>query len=219
MTNSKGKVYCSMGYSGVANWILPLGFEITKDIQEADLVAFAGGQDIDTGFYGEPRGRHTGRSGERDVIEKRDFLIALETGKKMVGVCRGAQLLCALSGGKLIQHVNSHAGNDHGLSTFDKRLFRVNSVHHQMMFPYTLPREEYKVLGWSNKPLSDVYLNGLNKEMWMPSFFKETEIVKFNKTNALAIQFHPEMMYRTNYYGATNSWLGDLFLNFYNNEL
>ncbi len=88
-TNLIGKVYCSTGGSGVVNWILPLGFEITTDIQEADLVAFAGGQDIDSRLYKEAQGKYTGKAGERDRIEQRDFLIAQERGIKTVGVCRG----------------------------------------------------------------------------------------------------------------------------------
>lgn len=218
MTDS-AKIYCSAGYKSVVNWILPLGFQITDNIHEADVIAFGGGADIDTGFYNEPRGRHTNKPSERDTIEKRDFTFAVQNGKKMVGICRGAQLVCALSGGKLIQHVNNHAGPDHGMATFDRQLLKVNSLHHQMMFPYTLHREAYKILAWSNRFLSDTYLNGHNKENWLPTMFKETEVVNFLNTQSLAIQFHPEMMHRTTEYNAANTWLGDLFLKFYHNEL
>lgn len=213
------KVYCSHGHTGVANWILPLGFELTSDITEADLVAFAGGQDIDTRFYGEGRGKYTGSPGERDRVEYRDFVIAKETGKKMVGICRGGQLLCALSGGSLIQHVTNHTGSEHTISTYDRGTFRVNSIHHQMFNPYTLDKKHFDVLAWTTKPLSNIYLNGSNNEIYKHPSFKETEIVRFKNTDSLAIQFHPEMMHRTQHYQPTNTWLNNLFLKFYNNEL
>ncbi len=219
MSNSlTGKVYCSYGYNA-ANWIVGLGLEITSDIQEADVICFAGGQDIDTRFYGEPVGKYTGKPGERDIVEARDFKITQATGKKIVGVCRGGQLICALSGGSLIQDVNNHAGSDHSISTYDQTNLRVNSIHHQMMFPYTLPREDYQILAWSQRPLSDTYKNGWNKETFVPNHFKETEIVHFKKTKALAIQFHPEMMFRSRNYEITNNWVSDLFIKFYKNEL
>ncbi len=129
-----------------------------------------------------------------------------------------AQLLCALSGGKLIQHVVGHSG-DHMLQTHDNHQLRVNSIHHQMMFPYTLPKNDYKVLGWSRRPLSRTYLDGNNKENWLPNNFRECEIVKFNKTQSFAVQFHPEMMHYSSEYRETNDWLGQLFLNFYNNVI
>ncbi len=220
MSDSKSKVYCSGGRDGVANWILPLGFEKTDDIKEANLIAFAGGEDIDTGFYREPRGHNTNKGGRRDVEEKADFDYGVKNGIKMVGVCRGAQLLCALSGGQLIQHVSNHAGRDHAIATSDRQTLKVNSIHHQMMFPYTLQKEDYKILAWANRPLSTTYLNGYNREKWLPVNFKEAEVAYFTKTGSLAIQFHPEMMYRAeSYYGPTNRWLGEIFNKFINNEL
>lgn len=217
MSSLKGKVYCSFGYNA-ANWIAGLGLEITSNIQEADVVCFAGGQDIDTRFYNEAVGRHTGRPGQRDIREQQDFNIAVETGKKVVGVCRGGQLICALSGGKLIQHVEGHH-SEHSISTYDETQLRVNSIHHQMMYPYDIPRTDYKVLAWSSRPLSSTYLDGHNRENWLPNYFKETEIVHFKKTRGLAIQFHPEMMYGNDRYKASNDWVAQLFTKFYHDEL
>ncbi len=216
--SSLGKVYCSAGYQSVANWIVALGFEITTDISEANLVAFAGGQDIDHRFYGEQKGRFTGAPTKRDEEEYRDFLIARDTGKKMVGICRGGQLLCALSGGGLIQHVENHAGSNHQISTFDKGTYRVNSLHHQMFNPYLLNKRHFDVLAWASKPLSNIYLNGNNKEAWKHPSFKETEVVRFRNTDSFAIQYHPEMMHYSREYDASQTWLGNTFLKFYNNE-
>jgi gamma-glutamyl-gamma-aminobutyrate hydrolase PuuD len=64
------------------------------------------------------------------------YLLCLEQGIPMVGVCRGAQFLHVMNGGKLFQHVDGHFG-DHGM--FDivrkQRVERISSVHHQMVMP------------------------------------------------------------------------------------
>lgn len=221
MTSSaKGKIYCSTGGSGVVNWLMPYGFTVTSDIQEADIVAFAGGADIDHRFYNEPRGRYTNAPQHRDRIEERDFKIAVASGKKMVGVCRGAQLICALSGGQLIQHVENHGGH-HGMTTYDSSELRVNSIHHQMLFPYVLPKDHFKVLGWTTRPLSKVYLDGYNKQKWCPEHFKEIEVATFTKTKGFAVQFHPEMLHGSRDEGSiqTNNWLANQFIKFYNDEI
>lgn len=128
------------------------------------------------------------------------------------------QLLCALSRGKLIQDVNNHFGK-HKIVTFDKKDLDVNSIHHQMMFPYDLDASEYTVLATVNDNRSSHYTNGFNKPVWVPQGFLEPEIIHFKTTDSLAIQFHPEMMFRSETYEETNKWMGELFMKFYKNEL
>jgi len=221
--NYLGKIYCSYGYTSEANWIVPLGFTLTNNIDEANVVVFGGGKDIDPGFYGEKVGPRTNAPSNRDKKEKEDFEHVQELRKEgkeihVVGVCRGGQLICALSGGKLIQDVSNHCGN-HYMSTFDKQKLTVNSIHHQMMLPYNLEKSKYKILGWSTNNLSSVYENGFEKPIWLPSSFKELEVVLFKDTNGLAIQFHPEMMFRRSGDQPTVKWMQTIFLNFFNKEL
>lgn len=221
-TSSK-KVYGSFNHVGEYNWILPLGFESTHKIHDADLVVFGGGKDIDPGFYNEKRGLYTDKPNERDSREKADFEYVQKINKeganvKIVGVCRGAQLICALSGGSLIQDVGNHCGL-HSMTTFDQRELKINSIHHQMLFPYKMEKKHYKILGWSTRNLSSHYTNGWNKPKYLPNGFRELEVVYFTNTNALAIQSHPEMMFRTRMYDETLKWMQDLFTKFFNNEL
>lgn len=163
-----------------------------------DVVLFGGGADIWSGFYKQKPSRHNGTQGksQRDAIEEIAFANASKVGAKFIGICRGAQLLCALSGGTVIQHVNNHGGHDHDMRMFDGRIFDVCSVHHQMMNP---EGSEHELLGWAEPvlrgdqmvPISNVYLGENDKEIQMKF---EPEIVYFTKTNALAIQYHPEFM-------------------------
>lgn len=88
------KIYCSYGYTSEANWIESLGFELTQDIEIADVVVFGGGKDVDPGFYNEKRGPSTDSPSNRDKQEKLDFervQSLRKQGKKIksVGVCRG----------------------------------------------------------------------------------------------------------------------------------
>jgi len=158
------------------------------------LVIFWGGQDIHPSLYQEKHSVYSGATSElvgRDVFERDAYAFCLEHGLPVVGICRGAQLMTALNGGKLIQHVNGHGG-DHPVRTIDGQEFKVTSTHHQMM----LPKGEFELVAWSKEKRSDVYMGAGVKEIeeCHADDFKEPEIVFFPKTRTLAIQGHPEYL-------------------------
>lgn len=156
-----------------------------------------GGEDISPTIYEEKVARQTGAKGylsARDQIEINLAKAAIKLGMPIFGICRGAQLMCALSGGKLVQHVTRHHG-DHALETYDGLQFKTNSVHHQMMYPWYV---EHDLLGWTFGQ-SDVYIGGSGEHMEFPEHAHtsdgeviEPEIVWFPKTNAFCVQGHPE---------------------------
>lgn len=128
------------------------------------------------------------------------FTKAQKAGLLIVGICRGAQLGCALSGGILVQHTTGH-GHSHRITTIDGETFIASSLHHQMMYPFDV---EHKLLAWSTRPQSEEY-RGISEDEWKKWPRKvydelksediiEPEIVWFPKTKCLAIQGHPEMM-------------------------
>ncbi len=134
----------------------------------------------------------------RDQAEAKLFAKAVDAGLVILGVCRGAQLGCALSGGILIQDVSGH-GIDHMVTTIDGRSFRSSSLHHQMMYPWDV---EHELIAWCNYPKSEDYvgLTDIEMEKWPTQQYDtkdlpiEPEIVWFPKTKCLGIQGHPEMM-------------------------
>jgi gamma-glutamyl-gamma-aminobutyrate hydrolase PuuD len=164
------------------------------------LILFTGGEDVSTSFYGESRGKYTDRPNEiRDKNESLLFEGYRFTKIPKLGICRGGQLLCIKNGGKLIQHVEGH-NQDH-VTSFNLDIENINSHslnyptpsdHHQMMYPYNLKKNQYKILGWSRKYMSNIYLNGNNEQYDLPDIFFEPEVIYFPKTNSLSIQYHPE---------------------------
>ncbi len=104
--------------------------------EQADLVVFTGGADVDPQLYGEVPHPSVHCDPERDSEEMDLFLLCKSQGIPMLGVCRGAQFLHVMHGGKLYQDVDEHVG-DHRM--FDIRakewIEKVSSVHHQMVIP------------------------------------------------------------------------------------
>lgn len=166
-------------------------------LTDKDVVFFGGGEDISPGIYGDmciPY-CHSYSKSMRDLCELNHYERAVAAGAGMVGICRGAQFLCASNGGKLIQHVERHGlSGYHPIETEDSTVISVTSTHHQMMYPYDV---EHKMLGWTQKALSSFHLM-YDKDS--PDGMKdveidlEPEVVYFPKSNSLGIQYHPEYM-------------------------
>ncbi len=187
-----------------------------NNMQHADIIIGQGGVDINTDIYKEPRGIFTQLpSYKRDTEDTYGLNFATNEGLIGVGICRNAQLMCALAGGRLIQHVNNHHGS-HMCDTLDGDRLYTNSIHHQMCYPWDLPEDEYIVLAHT-VGISDRYLNGYNEDIIFPEKalingkIIEPEIVWYPKKRWLGIQFHPEMMWYKNIHEeATLSYLNNI---------
>ena len=165
-----------------------------------------GGSDIHPSFYLRDN-VHTfvgNTPSLRDQAEAKLFVKAVEAGLVIFGVCRGAQLGCALSGGILIQNVSGHL-NDHMITTIDDLSFPASSIHHQMMYPWGI---QHKLIAWTHYPKSDIYEGLTDQELEkIPTNLYgknqlpiEPEIVWFPQTKCLGIQGHPEMMNENSYF-------------------
>jgi anthranilate/para-aminobenzoate synthase component II len=113
-------------------------------------------------------------------------------GIPMLGICRGAQFLTVMSGGRLIQDVSGHQSS-HTISTGGMLgTYTITSDHHQMMYPFDLSKEKYILIAYSEYFRSNYYLNGNNNEIELSQDFLEPEIVYYKNNNSLCIQGHPE---------------------------
>lgn len=166
----------------------PDQFTLTEDFDSADVYVFTGGEDIYPGIYGEKQLPVTHTNTKRDTEEITAYH-AIAAGKAKVGICRGAQLLNALNGGKMWQDVNNHQGGRHVIHTKVKGLFKddrftSNSIHHQMM----IPAFKGETLGVAYE--SD-YRFKAGKEI-RGTFFVDTEVVWYPEDRAFCFQAHPE---------------------------
>lgn len=166
-----------------------VGSNLPAHLTENDVLIVWGGGDISPTLYNKPVGRRTGADAElshRDYIEWGMMHRAKELGIPIIGVCRGAQMLCALAGGHLIQHM-SHPGT-HKVLTIDGTEVTTNSLHHQMMYPFNVKHE---MLAWIPEPLSPIHLE-VDDDVPMPC---EPEYVYFPEVKGFSVQWHPEMMH------------------------
>lgn len=166
---------------------------IVRDQNEADVVVFTGGADINPEIYGKQAHPSTYFSDYRDAYEIEAFR-KMRKDQLAVGLCRGAQMLTALNGGILIQNVSSHCGG-HRMRNNSGNILPITSIHNQMMYPWDLPKEDYEVLYWADG-LSRYYEgDGVDEELMRRNV--EPEIVVYHREGlpkCLAIQGHPEMM-------------------------
>jgi putative glutamine amidotransferase len=163
--------------------------ERPKDLVEGDCLVVWGGADISPSLYNKAVGQATGaddRPSFRDAAEWELMKAAKEKKIPIIGICRGAQMLCALAGGFLIQDVTNHT-RQHAVTTKEGNKFIVSSLHHQMLYPFDV---EHEMIAHTSYPLSNHYLD-VDTDVPMPL---EPEFVWFPKELGMAIQWHPEFM-------------------------
>lgn len=159
--------------------------ELTKD---SALVVW-GGADISPSLYERAVGTQTyadALPSRRDQLEWDLMKGAVELNIPIIGICRGAQMLCALAGGFLVQDITNH-GSSHDVITNTDEIFKASSLHHQMMFPFEV---DHELIAWSRGKLSRHYLD-VDEDIKVPC---EPEFVYFPKQQGIAIQWHPEFM-------------------------
>ena len=166
------------------------------NIGKDDVIYFGGGTDVNPSLYGEDRHFQSSFPDYfRDNLEQEIFKRWQGRVKGFLGICRGSQFLTVMNGGKLIQHIGSHHLVNHMIQTDEREHIEVTSTHHQMMFPFNLPKRDYKIIATSVERLSNMYCRG----GWLPRYTAEDvpvepEIVWYPMTRTLCIQGHPEYM-------------------------
>lgn len=184
------KVYVVGGALYYANFLEDA--TLVNSVEEADVVLFTGGEDVDPSLYGCEKDSHTFSNINRDLEEAEEFK-KIRPDQLALGICRGSQFLCVMNGGLLVQHCSGHAlRSTHAISN-DEIMYEITSTHHQMQYPYNLSDKDYTIL-YSSGALSDFYIG----DKIDPAVInEEPEIVLYHKEGfpkCLAVQGHPEMM-------------------------
>ena len=153
--------------------------------KENSAVILWGGTDIPPKLYGEKPNKFVINHYEssRDVFEIQLVKYCLKHQIPLIGICRGAQLICALTGGKLVQHIEEH-GRSHKVTLHDEgdAVLTCNSSHHQMM----VPGPGSRILATAEGTV------GLNQDNHGINIPRVNEVVVWPALKAIGIQAHPE---------------------------
>lgn len=161
------------------------GFAVVNKQEDADIVCFIGGADIDPSLYGQKRNPRAGVYSYADYDRRdKNAWDHRKEGQILVGICRGGQFLNVMSGGSMIQDVDGHNGDHKVFDTVWNTETTVASSHHQMM----VPGEDAEVFAYSEG--ISTYALGEEGDIPVPSV--EPEVLYYEKTNSLCYQGHPE---------------------------
>lgn len=199
------KVYLVMStYQLVQLFLRKPEFIMTERIEDADIVVWPGGADVDPSFYEHPKHKTTNTYSERDKLDVRAWnLVAPKVDVIKIGICRGAQFLNVMNGGTMYQDVNNHTSTHKMWCAFTEKEITVSSTHHQMMLPGadayvigTAEKSTYKV-DYDEKTKKFVERTRLNDEpkSWENYGGPDPEVIWYDDTNTLCYQPHPEYDY------------------------
>lgn len=160
-------------------------------LKKEHVLILHGGGDISPSYYGQKkskRGFGFDEPTDRDTLEWEMINQAVKMGIPIVGICRGAQMLCAFDGGHLIQHIEDHQGADHNIiDTRTLEVVRGNTCHHQMM----VPRDDHHNLILAH---TIEETKGYDENDKAFTIINVPEVVYFHQLKAIGIQGHPEWM-------------------------
>ncbi len=153
-----------------------------------DSFVFCGGGDLDPKYYCEENIASKNICSIRDEFERMLFEAVYKTGKPILGICRGMQVINVFLGGSLHQHIDGHVQNEprhartHNVSLIKgsplseilgEESIDVNSFHHQVV-----------------KVLADgLAVDAMDKDGYIEAFHVEGH--RF----LLCVQWHPEAYY------------------------
>ena len=183
------KVYVVGPAVHYANFLF--NFELVRNIKDADIVIFTGGEDVDPALYGCKKHPTTYCNRARDDAEMKIFK-EIRPDQLAIGICRGSQFLCVMNGGKLVQDISAHALYETHQIDNGEKIYEITSTHHQMQYPFNLSPKDYDLLYVAHQ---GTYYegDGIDPEK-IPA---EVEICLYHKKGlpkCLAIQGHPEYM-------------------------
>lgn len=156
---------------------------LVQEIKELDGFVFIGGRDYIPEWYGKDlHPTMVTMDLHRAAFDTLFMTMAIESGKPILGICAGEQLMNIATGGKLIRDIPDHRGIEHRIhlekSSLISELFGdsmiVNSWHHQCAEPEFI-NKNFKVTAWSADSIVEcIEWQG---DQWM-----------------LGTQFHPERL-------------------------
>ncbi|ADV65682.1 gamma-glutamyl-gamma-aminobutyrate hydrolase family protein [Deinococcus maricopensis] len=178
---------------------LPVLLPVLPDLAETyardvDAVLFTGGVDLHPSLYAEHARRGLGEvDPERDAFEVALYRAARALGKPTFGICRGFQLINALEGGTLHQHLPDADGvwADHA------QLSRPPVLAHAMTFT---PGSQLARTHTDGQLVNSYHHQGvrdLAPTLTATAFAPDGLIEGVEGEGILAVQWHPELTFQT----------------------
>ena len=190
--------------------------DLTRMIALGDVLALPGGMDLNSDTYGSRPGfdmRYI--NAHFEYLDKYLLMPWIETGKPIVGICRGMQALNVACGGTLHRHIWGHVQEDERYETSEKmftmftddkgknihQVVDINSFHHQSV---DILAPGFQILGWSEYSYRDparkkAKFKGAKWEETMSKGYKQMfarpmvpEIMAHTDRPYIAFQYHPE---------------------------
>lgn len=192
---------------GAVPWMIPLLDDDLTTLrliyERVDALLIPGGVDMDPATYGEPLRPETGNlDPARDRVELQLARWAIEDGKPLLGLCRGAQIINVAQGGSLYQD----------LATADPRFIkhdyfppmgysRTHLAHHVDVVPGT--RLEALLDHQRRVPVNSMHHqgfktigDGLVVSAWAPDGLAEA-VEGTGDAFLVGVQWHPEVFEMT----------------------
>lgn len=147
-------------------------------VEGADLLVLPGGADINPNSYGQVPGFYTGNTDVyKQYFFEKNLPQYIDAGVPVFGICLGMQQLNVFFGGSLIQdgnfgYSNTRSTLDEDVVLIDRRVIKVNTLHHQAVMEETLSPE--------------MIPQGISKN------YGNIEIIKHKSLSIYGVQYHPE---------------------------
>lgn len=186
------RVFVVGGGFQYAKMFFDAGFRGARSVTDANVVCFTGGADVNPSLYGERALSETSFDARRDAVETAIFADAAALSKPMIGICRGAQFLNVMAGGKLWQDVNNHAvyGGHDVVDMRDGSIRKsMTSTHHQQMIAPDGAEVIATACRSTKKKSEGQHLLRTDPEN------DDLEVLWIPKTLSLCFQPHPEFSY------------------------
>lgn len=194
----------SLEQAGAIPMMLPLteqSEELDYFLEICDGFLLTGGQDVTPEIYGEEKKSVCGETSSlRDSMERYIFTHAIEIDKAVLGICRGIQIMNAVSGGTLYQDLPSEFESDvehHMSPPYDRTAHEVELVKNTPIYQ-VLKEEKIPVNSYHHQAVKKVAegfekmavsTDGLIEGIYMP-----------DKKFVWGIQWHPEFSYEKSEY-------------------
>ena len=197
-----GKVSLNYAYTHAieAAGGIPLVLPCTEDEGLLDRMAelchgfaFSGGEDIEPARYGEEKIPQCGAPAlRRDAFDFAMFRKALATGKPILGICRGGQLINVALGGTLVQDIPQEIPD---LKVHDP-IYKKEATHHPVVAEegsllHSLFGREFLTNSFHHQAIRDC---GRDLVATVTSTDGVIEAVEHTSLPIIGVQWHPERM-------------------------